>query len=134
VKSTLGDVGCCQELKKILVLTVGKDPRNFSRGGSSRPPPYGNRVIPRAVRTIISMPASATSHSSPTATQASPQPSRGAVSREWVRGEVTHFKDHHMVVCRIHLVLLIGGVGEPITNVTVQSHNQALCIEKERPR
>ena len=28
---------------------MGKAPRNFSRGGSSRPPPYGNRVAPRVV-------------------------------------------------------------------------------------
>jgi hypothetical protein len=44
---------------------VGKAPRTFSRGGSSRPPPYGNRVTPREVTTGISMTASATSHSSP---------------------------------------------------------------------
>jgi len=60
---------------------VGKAPRNFSRGGSSRLPPYGNRVAPREVTTCISMAASATSHSSPTATQASPRPYRGAISR-----------------------------------------------------
>jgi hypothetical protein len=34
---------------------VGKAPRTFSRGGSSRPPPYGNRVAPRTVVTGISM-------------------------------------------------------------------------------
>jgi hypothetical protein len=45
---------------------VGKAPRTFSRGGSSRPPPYGNRVTPREVTTCISMAVSATSHSSPT--------------------------------------------------------------------
>jgi hypothetical protein len=28
---------------------MGKAPRTFSRGGSSRPPPYGNRVAPRIV-------------------------------------------------------------------------------------
>jgi hypothetical protein len=50
---------------------VGKAPRTFSRGGSSRPPPYGNRVTPREIATGISMAASATSHSSPT-TQAGP--------------------------------------------------------------
>jgi hypothetical protein len=50
---------------------VGKAPRNFSRGGSSRPPPYGNRVTPRAVTTGISMAVSATSHSLPT-TQTGP--------------------------------------------------------------
>jgi hypothetical protein len=59
---------------------VGKAPRTFSRGGSSRPPPYGNRVAPRTVATGISMAASATSHSSPT-TQAGPRPSQGAASR-----------------------------------------------------
>jgi hypothetical protein len=59
---------------------VGKAPRTFSRGGSSRPPPYGNRVAPRTVATGISMAASATSHSSPT-TQAGPRPSQGATSR-----------------------------------------------------
>jgi hypothetical protein len=50
---------------------VGKAPRTFSRGGSSRPPPYGNRVTPREVSIGISMAMSATSHSSPM-TQASP--------------------------------------------------------------
>jgi hypothetical protein len=34
---------------------VGKTPRTFSRGGSSRPPPYGNRVAPRTVAIGISM-------------------------------------------------------------------------------
>jgi hypothetical protein len=50
---------------------MGKAPRTFSRGGSSRPPPYGNRVTPRTVTTGISMEASAASHSSPM-TQAGP--------------------------------------------------------------
>ena len=44
---------------------VGKAPKTFSRGGSSRPPPYGNRVAPRIVTTGISMAASAESRSSP---------------------------------------------------------------------
>jgi hypothetical protein len=59
---------------------VGKAPRTFSRGGRSRPPPYGNRVAPRTVATGNSMAASAASHSSPT-TQAGPRPSQGAASR-----------------------------------------------------
>jgi hypothetical protein len=59
---------------------VGKAPRTFSRGGSSRPPPYGNRVAPRTLATSISMAASATSYSSPT-TQACTQPSQGETSR-----------------------------------------------------
>jgi hypothetical protein len=45
---------------------VGKAPRTFSRGGGSRPPPYGNRVTPRTVTAGISMVTSATSRSSPT--------------------------------------------------------------------
>ena len=45
---------------------VGKTPRTFTRGGGSRPPPYGNRVVPRTVAAGISMATSATSHSSPT--------------------------------------------------------------------
>jgi hypothetical protein len=45
---------------------VRKDPRTFSRGGRSRPPPYGNRVMPRIVDSGSSMEMSATSHSSPT--------------------------------------------------------------------
>jgi hypothetical protein len=45
---------------------MGKAPRTFSRGGSSRTPPYGNRATPREVSTGISMATSATSHSSPT--------------------------------------------------------------------
>jgi hypothetical protein len=50
---------------------VEKAPRTFSRGGSSRPPPYGNIVAPRTVAAGISMAASATSRSSPT-TQTGP--------------------------------------------------------------
>jgi hypothetical protein len=45
---------------------IGKAPRTFPRGGGSRPPPYGNRVVPRTVAAGISMAASATSRSSPT--------------------------------------------------------------------
>jgi hypothetical protein len=45
---------------------VGKTPRTFPRGGGSRPPPYGNRVVPRTIAAGISMAASATSRSSPT--------------------------------------------------------------------
>jgi hypothetical protein len=44
---------------------IGKTPRTFPRGGGSRPPPYGNRVVPRTVAAEISMAASATSCSSP---------------------------------------------------------------------
>jgi hypothetical protein len=47
---------------------VGKAPLTFSRGGSSRPPSYGNRATPREITTGISMAMSATSHSSPTMT------------------------------------------------------------------
>ena len=44
---------------------VGKAPRTLSRGGISRPPPYGNRFAPREVTMGISMGASAAlSHSS----------------------------------------------------------------------
>jgi hypothetical protein len=46
---------------------VGKAPRTFPRGGGSRPPPYGNKVVPRIVAAGISMSASAASHSSPMA-------------------------------------------------------------------
>jgi hypothetical protein len=59
---------------------VGNTLRIFTRGGGSRPPPYGNRVVPRAVAAGISMASSATSHSSPTV-QTGPRPSRGAASR-----------------------------------------------------
>ena len=59
---------------------VGKAPRTFSRGGSSRFPPYGNRVTPRIVATRISMAASATSYSSPM-TQVRPQPSQGEADK-----------------------------------------------------
>jgi hypothetical protein len=31
-------------------------------------------------------------------------------------------------------VLLVGGAKDLITSVTFQSHKQALCIERERPR
>jgi hypothetical protein len=58
---------------------VGKAPRTFSRGGSSRPPPYGNRVAPRTVATGISMASRATSHSLPTM-QAGPRSSQGEAS------------------------------------------------------
>jgi hypothetical protein len=59
---------------------MGKVPRTFTRGGSSRPPPYGNRVAPRAVTIGISMATSAASHSLPK-TQVGPRPSQGATSR-----------------------------------------------------
>jgi hypothetical protein len=59
---------------------VGKAPMTFSRGGRSRPPPYGNRVTPRIVATSISMAASATSHSSPMM-QVRPRPSQGEADR-----------------------------------------------------
>jgi hypothetical protein len=59
---------------------VGKAPGTFSRGGSSRPPPYGNRVAPRTVAIGISMATSAASHSSPMM-QAGTRPSQGATSR-----------------------------------------------------
>jgi hypothetical protein len=47
--------------------------------------------------------------------------------------EGTHLRDRHKVVRRFHLVLLVGGVEDPITSVTAQSHKHDLCIEKERP-
>jgi hypothetical protein len=59
---------------------IGKAPRTFPRGGSSRPPPYGNRVAPRIVTAGISMAASAASCSSPT-TQTGLRPSQGTASR-----------------------------------------------------
>jgi hypothetical protein len=59
---------------------VGKAPRTFSRGGSSRPPLYINRVATREVTSGISMAASVASHSSPT-TQEGPRPSQGETSR-----------------------------------------------------
>jgi hypothetical protein len=59
---------------------VGKTPRIFPKGGGSRPPPYGNRVVPRTVVAGISMVASATSRSSPTV-QTGPRPYRGTTSR-----------------------------------------------------
>jgi hypothetical protein len=45
---------------------VEKTPRIFTRGGGSRPPPYGDRVVPREVATGISMASSAASRSLPT--------------------------------------------------------------------
>jgi hypothetical protein len=51
----------------------GKAPRNLSRGGISRLPPYGNRVTHTKITTCISMETSATYHSSPM-TQEGPQP------------------------------------------------------------
>jgi hypothetical protein len=59
---------------------VGKAPRTFPRGGGSRPPPYGNRVVPRTVAAGISMTMSAASRSLPTA-QTGPRPSQGTTSR-----------------------------------------------------
>jgi hypothetical protein len=41
---------------------VGKDPRTFSMGGSSRPPPNGNIVASRALEAGISIAVNATSH------------------------------------------------------------------------
>jgi hypothetical protein len=59
---------------------VEKTPRTFTRGGGSRPPPYGNRVVPRTVAAGISMATSATSRSSPMV-HTDPRPYRGAASR-----------------------------------------------------
>jgi hypothetical protein len=59
---------------------VGKAPRTFPRGGGSRPPPYGNRVVPRIVAAGISMVVSATSRSS-RMVQTGPRPSQGTTSR-----------------------------------------------------
>jgi hypothetical protein len=59
---------------------VGKAPRTFPRGGGSRPPPYGNRVMTRIVAVGILMAASATTHSSPTVKRG-PRPSQGTTSR-----------------------------------------------------
>ena len=53
---------------------MGKAPRKFPRGGGSRPPPYGNRVMPRIVAIGISMASSAASRSSPMV-QTGPRPS-----------------------------------------------------------
>jgi hypothetical protein len=58
---------------------VGKTPRTFLRGEGSRPPPYGNRVVPRTIATGISMAASAAYRSSPTL-QTGPRPSQGTTS------------------------------------------------------
>jgi hypothetical protein len=59
---------------------IGKTPRKFPTRGGSRPPPYGNKVVPRTVSAGISMAASAASRSSPTM-QTGPRPSRGTTSR-----------------------------------------------------
>jgi hypothetical protein len=59
---------------------VRKAPRTFPRGGGSRPPPYGNRVVPRTVAAWIPMATSAASQSSPTV-QTGPRPSQGTTSR-----------------------------------------------------
>jgi hypothetical protein len=59
---------------------VGKAPMTFPRGGGSRPPPYGNRFVPRIVAAGISMVASVASRSSPMV-QIGPRPSQGTVSR-----------------------------------------------------
>jgi hypothetical protein len=45
---------------------VGKAPRTFPRGGDSRPPPYGNRFVPRTEAAGISMATSASPRSLPT--------------------------------------------------------------------
>jgi hypothetical protein len=45
---------------------VEKAPRTFSKGGGSRPLPYGNRVVPRTIAIGISMEVSVASRSSPT--------------------------------------------------------------------
>jgi hypothetical protein len=59
---------------------VGKAPRTFPRGGGSRPPPYGNRFVPRTVAAGISMATSVASSSMPTV-QTGPRPYQGTVSR-----------------------------------------------------
>jgi hypothetical protein len=49
-----------------------------------------------------------------------------------VPGEGTHIGISHLTVHRFNIVLPVGDVKDPITNGTVQSCNQGLCIEKER--
>jgi hypothetical protein len=73
---------------------MGKAPRTLSWGGSSRPPPYGNRAAPRTIATCISRETSTTSQSSP-AMQTGPRPSRGATSRGRGSMEGTHFRGLH---------------------------------------
>jgi hypothetical protein len=59
---------------------VRKALRTFPKGGGSRPPPYGNRVMPRTVAARISMATSVAYRSLPTV-QTGPRPSRGTTSR-----------------------------------------------------
>jgi hypothetical protein len=59
---------------------IGNTPRTFPREGGSRPPPYGNKFVPRTIVVGISMATSAASHSSPTV-QTSPRSSQGIASR-----------------------------------------------------
>jgi len=65
---------------------MGKAPSNFSRRGSLRPPPYGNRVAPRALIMGISMVTSAASPAT-SRTHANQGHTRGATSRrKGIRG------------------------------------------------
>jgi hypothetical protein len=48
--------------------------------------------------------------------------------------EGTHFRDCHRAVHRFNLVLHVGDVEDPITNMIAHSCKHDLCIEKERPR
>jgi hypothetical protein len=112
---------------------VGKAPRTFTKGGGSRPPPYGNRVAPRNITTGISMAASVASRSSPMM-QTGPRPSQGTTSRGSGSRGRNSFQNSHIIVHRFNLVLPVGGAEDPITSMTTQSYNQGSCIEKERPR
>jgi hypothetical protein len=110
---------------------VGKALRTFPRGGSSRPPPYGNRFAPRTVAAGISMAASAASRSSPTV-QTGPRPSQGTVSRgRGSRGRNSFQRQTHNNA-QVQSGVTCWGCGDPITSVTAQSYNQGSCIEKER--
>jgi hypothetical protein len=113
---------------------VGKPLRTFPRGGGSRPPPYGNRVMPRIVATGISMAASAEYLVHRQRCKQVHNHLREQRVGSRVLGEGTHFRDSHITMHRFNLVLPVGGAEDPITSVTAQSYNQGSCIEKERHR
>jgi hypothetical protein len=91
---------------------VGKTLRKFPRGGGSRPPPYGNRVMPRTVAAGISMAASATSHSSPTV-QTGPRPSQGTTSRGRGSKGRNSFQGHTHNNAQVKFGVTYWGCGGP---------------------
>jgi hypothetical protein len=106
---------------------VGKAPRTFSRGGSSR---HLLMVIKSHQGQFLQV---FRWHQVQHLTHHQQRRQVHDLLREQqvgagVLGEGTHFRDHQRAVHRFHLVLHVGNVEDPITSMTAQSFKEDLCI------